>query len=98
MNNLTKRALRGMLQLEVVMALVLFVPGGLRFWQGWVYWIVFSTCVVAVTAYFLKYDPHLIEGRLAAGPRAEQETTQKIIQAIAGASFISLLVVPALDH
>jgi hypothetical protein len=68
------------MQLQVAMALLLFLPAGsLGFWRGWVYWMLFSLCVIAITLYFLKYDPHLIEGRLAAGPHAEQETSQKII-------------------
>jgi protein-S-isoprenylcysteine O-methyltransferase Ste14 len=54
--------------------------------------------VIAITLYFLEHDPHLIEGRLAAGPRAEQETTQKIIQAIAAVLFSAVLIVPGLDY
>jgi protein-S-isoprenylcysteine O-methyltransferase Ste14 len=65
---------------------------------GWVYWILFSFGVIAITLYFLKHDPQLIEGRLRAGPRAEQETSQKIIQAIAAVLFFAVLIVPALDY
>jgi protein-S-isoprenylcysteine O-methyltransferase Ste14 len=99
MNSLTRRSLIGLIQLQVIMAVVLFVSAGsFRFWQGWIYWILFSLCVSAITLYFLKYDPHLIEGRLAAGPRAEQETSQKVIQAIAALLFLAVLIVPGLDH
>ena len=81
------------------MALLLFLPAGsLSFWQGWIYWTLFSVCVVAITVYFLKYDPHLIEGRLAAGPRAEQQTSQRIIQAIAAVLFFAVLIIPGLDY
>src|SRR5690348_10197100 len=98
MNSLTRRSLIGLIQLQVIMAVVLFVSAGsFRFWQGWIYWILFSLCVSAITLYFLKYDPHLIEGRLAAGPRAEQETSQKVIQAIAALLFLAVLIVPGLD-
>jgi protein-S-isoprenylcysteine O-methyltransferase Ste14 len=48
--------------------------------------------------YFLKYDPRLIERRLEVGPGAEQEMSQKIIQAIAGMLFCALLIVPGLDY
>ncbi|MBV8361177.1 MAG: isoprenylcysteine carboxylmethyltransferase family protein [Deltaproteobacteria bacterium] len=99
MDNLTRKSLIGLIQLQVAMALLLFLPAGsLSFWRGWVYWIIFSLSVIAITLYFLKYDPHLIEGRLAAGPRAEQETSQKIIQAIAAVLFFAVLIVPGLDY
>jgi protein-S-isoprenylcysteine O-methyltransferase Ste14 len=99
MDSLTRKSLIGLIQLQVAMALALFLPAGsLRFWRGWVYWFFFSICVIAITLYLLKYDPHLIEGRLAAGPRAEQETSQKVIQAIAAVLFFALLIVPGLDY
>jgi protein-S-isoprenylcysteine O-methyltransferase Ste14 len=98
-HNLTRRAFTGLIELQVVMALLLFLPAGsLAFWQGWIYWTLFLLCVVGITLYFLKYDPHLIEGRLAAGPRAEQEPIQKVIQAIAAVLFFAALIIPALDH
>src|SRR6185437_3426403 len=74
MNSLTRKSLIGLIQLQVVIALFLFLPAGsLSFWRGWVYWFLLSICVIAITLYFLKFDPHLIEGRLAAGPRAEHK-------------------------
>ncbi|HJU10584.1 MAG TPA: isoprenylcysteine carboxylmethyltransferase family protein [Candidatus Binataceae bacterium] len=99
MDNLTRKALIGLAQLEVLMALVLFIPAGsIRFWQGWVYWALFSISVTAITLYFLRYDPHLIAGRLNAGPWAEQQTNQKIIQAIAAVLFSAVLIFPAFDY
>ena len=99
MNSLTRRAFIGLIQLQIGMALLLFLPAAtMSFWQGWVYWILFSISVIAITLYFLRYDPHLIEGRLAAGPRAEREKSQKIIQAIAAVLFFAVLIVPGLDH
>jgi protein-S-isoprenylcysteine O-methyltransferase Ste14 len=99
MRDLTRRAFTGLIELQVAMALLLFLPAGsLSFWQGWIYWTLFSVCVVAITLYFLKYDPHLIEGRLAAGPRAEEQTSQRIIQAIAAVLFFAVLIIPGLDY
>ena len=99
MSSLTRKSWIGLIQLQAAMVLLLFVPAGsLTFWQGWVYWILFSICVIAITLYFLKYDPHLIEARLSAGPRAEQDPTQKIIQAVAAALFFAVLIVPGLDY
>jgi protein-S-isoprenylcysteine O-methyltransferase Ste14 len=99
MDTLTRKSYIGLIQLLVAMALLLFLPAGsLSFWQGWVYWFLFSICVIAITLYFLKYDPHLVEGRLVAGPRAEQRTSQKVIQAIAAMLFFAVMIVPGLDY
>ena len=99
MHNLTRKSLLGVVELQVAIALLLFVSAGsLSFWQGWVYWVLFSVCIIAITLYFLKNDPHLIEGRLAAGPLAEKETSQKAIQAIAAVLFFAVLIVPGLDY
>jgi protein-S-isoprenylcysteine O-methyltransferase Ste14 len=99
MNTVAKKAIAGATWLLLVMALMLFVPAGsIRFWQGWVYWSVFCASVVAITIYFLKHDPNLVARRTSAGPLAEPEPIQKIIQAIASALFCALLIVPGLDH
>jgi protein-S-isoprenylcysteine O-methyltransferase Ste14 len=99
MKTLARKSFIGLIELQAAMILLLFVPAGsLRFWEGWIYWILFSLGVIAITLYFLKHDPQLIEGRLRAGPRAEQETIQKIIQAIAAVLFFAVLIVPALDY
>jgi protein-S-isoprenylcysteine O-methyltransferase Ste14 len=42
--------------------------------------------------------PNLVARRTSAGPLAEPEPIQKIIQAIASALFCALLIVPGLDH
>jgi len=79
----------------LVLALVLFVPAGsLRFWQAWVFGFVFVSGSVAISIYFLKHDPKLIERRMRAGPAAEQEPAQKIIMTIILAEFLLLLAVP----
>ncbi len=97
--DLTGKALFGLAQLVIILGVLLFVPAwSVDFWQAWVFLFVFSIAVTAITLYFLKNDPKLIEGRLKAGPSAEKETTQKIIQAFASLFFILLIVVPALDH
>jgi protein-S-isoprenylcysteine O-methyltransferase Ste14 len=51
-----------------------------------------------ITLYFLKHAPALIERRMEVGPGAEQEKSQKIIQAIAGALSCAVFMVPGFDH
>jgi len=78
--DLTWKALFGLIQLDIVLGVLLFVPvGSVDFWEAWVFLFVFSISVLAITLYFLKNDPKLIEGRLKAGPSAEKEKSQKII-------------------
>ncbi len=89
----------GLVRFQIVLAVMLFLPAwSLRFWEGWIYWIVFSVSVLVITLYFLKHDPRLVERRLEVGPAAEPERTQKIIQAIGGLLFCALLSVPGFDH
>ncbi|HET9981936.1 MAG TPA: isoprenylcysteine carboxylmethyltransferase family protein [Longimicrobiales bacterium] len=98
MTELSKRALGGAGQFVVALALLLFLPAwSLRYWQAWVYWGVLSAAVLVITLYFLKRAPDLIERRLAAGPAAERERSQKVIQGAATALFIALLVVPGIE-
>jgi protein-S-isoprenylcysteine O-methyltransferase Ste14 len=83
----------------IVLAALLFVPAGtLRFWQGWLFGLVFVAATSAISIYFLKHDPKLVERRMRAGPMAEQETAQKIIMTITFLGFFLLMALPGLDH
>jgi len=97
--SLTAKAFAGLFGLFAVMAALLFLPAGtFGYWQGWVYLAVFFISALAITIYLMKNDPKLLEKRVYAGPIAEKEMSQKIIQSITSLGFIALLVVPALDH
>jgi len=43
-------------------------------------------------------DPKLLERRVEAGPSAEKEKSQKIIQVFASIFFIAVLIIPSFDH
>jgi protein-S-isoprenylcysteine O-methyltransferase Ste14 len=99
MVNLNTKALGGLLFLLLAMAALLFLPAWtLDYWQAWVFLVVFGASALAITVYLMKNDPTLLERRVQAGPTAEKETSQKIIQSITALGFIAMLVVPALDH
>ena len=99
MKNLTGQAFVGLVQLLVMLAIFLFLPGwSLDYWQAWMFLAVFSISVFLITLYFLKKDPSLIQSRLKAGPAAEQEKSQKIIQAMAGIFFILPFITSSIDH
>ena len=99
MNQLVIRAFAGLLFLLVVMAIIIFVPAWtLDYWQAWIFLVVFFVPPLLITMYLMKHDPKLLERRTTAGPGAEQERIQNIIQALAGLAFIAIFIASALDH
>lgn len=98
MKSLNARAWLGLVFLAVVMGLLLFLSAGtIHYWMAWAYLAVFFGTSVWITIYLMKNDPALLERRLSAGPTAEKEKSQKIIQLLTSIGFIALLVVPALN-
>jgi protein-S-isoprenylcysteine O-methyltransferase Ste14 len=99
MKDLNKKAFGGLFFLLLVMAALLFLPAWtLDYWQAWAFLAVFGVSALAITLYLMKKDPKLLERRVYAGPTAEKETSQKIIQSITALGFMAMLVLPALDH
>jgi protein-S-isoprenylcysteine O-methyltransferase Ste14 len=99
MRSLTARALAGFVKLLVILSLSLFLPAwSLKYWEAWVFLIVFFIPVLLITVYFLRKDPDLIERRLKAGPSAEDRSSQKVIQSLASLFFILVVVIPGFDH
>jgi hypothetical protein len=68
------------------------------YWQAWIFLAVFSGSALTITLYLMKNDPALLARRMQAGPGAEKQNSQKIIQAVAMVVFIAALVFPAIDH
>ncbi len=93
------KTLLGFVELVAIIVLFLFAPAGsFNFWQAWVYSIIFIMSSATITVYLWKRDPELLARRVEVGPVAEKEKTQKIIQVFASLLFISILIVPSLDH
>ena len=97
--DLDRRAWRGFWQFVAVLAVLIFLPAwSLRYWQGWLFFLVFAVCMACGTSYFLRHDPVLVSRRLAAGPTAEREPRQRRIQLFAVLALVAVFVLPALDH
>lgn len=48
----------------LVLALVIFLPAGTwKYWQGWIYWTIFSVLTLFITVYFCKRNPELLARR-----------------------------------
>jgi len=98
MNNLIVKSIMGLVFLMFCLALALFLSAGsLSFWQAWVYLAIFSVCTVLITMYLIKYDQRLLASRVSAGPIAETQKSQQVIQSLASLFFIGLFIVPGLD-
>jgi len=98
MNNLIVRSFLGLVFLMLCLALALFLSAGsLNFWQAWVFLAVWTVCVVLITGYLIKFDQRLLASRVQAGPTAETQKVQQIIQGFASLFFIGLFIVPGLD-
>jgi protein-S-isoprenylcysteine O-methyltransferase Ste14 len=81
------------------LAVLLFASAGtLRYWQAWLFLVVFIGSSVTLGAYFVRHDPALIERRMRGGPFAEQEPAQKIIIALLMAGLLLMILVPAFDY
>jgi Putative protein-S-isoprenylcysteine methyltransferase len=99
MIDLNKKAFGGLFFLIMVLAVMLFVPAWtFYYWQAWIFLAIFSVSVSLISLYLMKKDPKLLERRVSAGPFAEKEKSEKIIQTLTAIGFVAMLVVPSLDH
>ncbi len=99
MYKVTGTAISGFFRLVFALMLLIFLPHwSINYWQGWAYLFSFSIPVLFITLYFLKTDKGLIERRTKAGPSAEKEKIQVVIQSIASVAVIGLVIVSVLDH
>ena len=84
---------------DVALGTLLFGPAWtFDYWQAWVYLFVFAASCALITAYLWKKDPELLARRVNAGPGAEKEKSQKLIQQCASLVFIGMLILPSVDH
>ncbi len=98
MGSLLQQTILGFLSLFFILSLCLFLPAGsLAFWQAWLYLGVFFGCTLFITVYLVKHDQALLASRVKAGPMAETQKTQQLIQSLASLFFVALFVVSGLD-
>jgi protein-S-isoprenylcysteine O-methyltransferase Ste14 len=99
MTDLEKRSFLGLIFFVLVLAVILFAGAGtFDYWQAWLFLVVWSAAMLALTLYVMKHDPELLRRRLSVGPIAEKEPAQKRIQGVLSVFTIALFLVPALDH
>ncbi|MCL2701470.1 MAG: isoprenylcysteine carboxylmethyltransferase family protein [Phycisphaerae bacterium] len=99
MSEVEKRAWRQLTAAGISSWVLIFVSAwSLSYWQGWAYWVAFFACTVWLTWYLARKNPELMARRLQAGPWAETERAQQIIQAFASVPFYGMLLISGLDH
>lgn len=98
MDDLSQRAWRSHAKFLVALAAMIFLSAGsLRYWQGWIYWLVCAVCTIWITRYFLEHDPALVESRLKVGVTAERERNQKIIFVVVSIAGLAFLIALGLE-
>jgi protein-S-isoprenylcysteine O-methyltransferase Ste14 len=99
MSGLLVRTFLGFAFLMLCLALALFLPAGtLAYWQAWLFLAVFAGCTILITLYLVRYDRQLLAGRVNAGPVAETQKSQQVIQSLASLFFIGVFIVSGLDR
>lgn len=97
--NLASKTIFGFAWLILILGILLMAPAWtLDYWQAWVYLAIFGVSSALITVYLWKNDPNLLERRVNAGPVAEKEATQKLIQIFASLAFMGMMILPSLDR
>lgn len=80
---------------QIVLAVLLFVPGTLNFWQGWAFMAVNFAVTLAFCVYFYKRDRELLARRLL---RKEKIGAQKVILFLMKEVSVIFYIVSGLDN
>ncbi|MBV8177858.1 MAG: isoprenylcysteine carboxylmethyltransferase family protein [Mycobacterium sp.] len=79
----------------IILAALIFIPAWtIRYWQAWVFLIVWAVCVYVMGMYLGINDPALLQRRR----KWEQRPAQRAIASLEILSFNALWVVSGLDH
>lgn len=98
-NKLTLLTILGTLFLDAALVVMLFLPARtFDYWQGWLCLASFSLSQGFVSFYFLFKDPELVARRIKAGPVAEKQISQKIIQSLTQVLFVLPFVISSLNQ
>ena len=93
------RAFAGFAFLFAVIAVVVFgAAGTVHYGRGWIVLAVFFSSAALITVWLWFKDKALLERRVKAGPGAEADPMQNVVQAVAGLAFLLVFAVPGLDR
>jgi protein-S-isoprenylcysteine O-methyltransferase Ste14 len=99
MKELHHKAIIGTMQTLIILLAAVFLPvWTLKYWQGWLCLGMFFIPATVISVWLARNDPALLARRVKAGPNAEKEFGQKVVQSIAAIAFLADFLVPAFDH
>lgn len=84
-----------MLVQQIVLAVLLFVPGTMDFWQGWVFMVVSAAVTLVFCTYLYRHDREALARRML---RKEKITAQKIILFLMKELSVIFYLVCGLDN
>jgi protein-S-isoprenylcysteine O-methyltransferase Ste14 len=90
-----KLALRLLISIIVIGALLFIPAGSFRFWQAWVYMLIMYVPGVFAFGYFYKHDPQVVERRMQFKEKVRE---QKRIMVFVYVIFLIAFLLPGLDH
>jgi len=80
---------------QIVLAVCLFVPGTIHFWQAWAFMAVTFVLTFFFCAYYYRRDPEFLARRLL---RKEKIRAQKVVMLFAKIVYVIFYVLCGLDH
>jgi len=98
MSNLTILIIAGLVRMALMLCLVIFVPAGEEFRQGWSYITVFMLAILSMVLLLGWRDLHFLERRLNASSLDEKLSDQKIIHTMLSMLFGAELALCGIDH
>jgi len=91
----SRLAIRFLLGLPLLPALIFLSAGSLTFWQGWLFLAVFLASALYMAQHFLRHDPQLLERRLQTREKARE---QRLFRKLWIPLWIVALALPGLDY
>jgi len=91
-----KTVLQIVIMFNILLLLFLLTAGSLRYWEAWVYCILFFLMMFSSFIYFLKRDMAFLKSRVL--KRKEEIETQKSLQRVFSVLIVIGFIVPGLDY
>ena len=91
-----RRAVLPLVVYLLLLAVIMFVPAGIRWWQGWLFLAVFTVEVVALASYIWRTNPELFVARskVQKGTKGWDRVLFCLLQAL----ILAIFPMAGLDH
>ena len=98
MKSVPKMLVFGLIEPVIFGLMVFLAASTFRYWQAWVFLVVFALSTWTAGIYLLRTNPVALERRMRGGPAAETRRVQKAVMAGWWLSLAATVVVSGLDH